>query len=137
MKWIFEAAAQQVLGILQGQVADPILHGIQRFVQTTPIDVHEQRSFIEEVALLLRETRGKTVSGLRIVELGSGWHPVLPLFLVSEFEAFAAHTFDVDRHYSSARIAAAAREIMEIIAHLRRDPVLNETALAGRLSESI
>src|ERR1019366_2180465 len=137
MKWVVKAAVQQVLGSMPGQVADPIYHGFQQLVGTMHIDIHEQRLFIEEVAALLEDIRGKTLSGLRIVELGSGWFPVLPLLLVREFGALSVDTYDVNRHYSPARVAATAREIMKVSAHLKGDFVLEQTALTGRLPDSI
>lgn len=137
MKWIVKAAVQQVLGLMPARVADPIYHGLQQKVRGIPIDVHGQRSFIKKAASFLEDIRGKTLSGLRIVELGSGWFPVIPLLLLREFGAQTVHTFDINQHYSSARIASAAREIMEIVAHLRGDPVLQRTALTGHLPDSI
>jgi len=137
MKWIVKAAVQQILAAMPARVADPIYHGLQQYVRGIHVDIKGQRRFIEEVALLLEDIRGKTLSGLRIVELGSGWFPVLPLLLVREFGVASVQTFDVNQHYSSARIATAAREIMETVMHLREDPVLKQTALTGHLPDSI
>ncbi len=74
---------------------------------------------------------------MRIVELGSGWYPVLPLLLVREFGAAQVCTFDISHHYSPARIARAAGEMMQAVAELREDTVLSEVAASGRLPDSI
>jgi hypothetical protein len=137
MKWIIKAALQQLLGSMPARVADPIYHGIQRLTLGIPIEVQDQRSFIEEVASVLNDIRGKSLSGLRIVELGSGWYPVLPLLLISEFGALSVDTFDVNQHYSPVRIAAAAVEIMNVVGHLQGDSVLQQTARSGCLPDSI
>jgi hypothetical protein len=137
MKWIIKAAAQSILGRMPARLADPIYHGLQQATRDIPIDLRGQRSFIEEAASFLQDLRDKTFSGLRIVELGSGWHPVLPLLLTREFGAETVHTFDVNHHYSPARIAQAASEIMKNFEHLREDSVLQRTALSGQLPDSI
>jgi hypothetical protein len=137
MKWIVKAAGQHVLGLIPAQIADPIYHWFQEQTRGIPTDIDGQRSYVKEVASLFQVIRGKTLSGLRIVELGSGWFPMLPLLLMRQFGAQTVHTFDVNQHYSSARIAAAARKIMEIVEPLRGDPVLHQTALTGYLPDSI
>lgn len=137
MKWVIKATVQKLLGAMPARITDPIYHTIQQQIRGIPIEVQDQRSFIGDVSSLLTDIRGKSLSGLRIVELGSGWYPVLPLLLISEFGALEVHTFDVNRHYSSNRIAAAAREIMNVVAHLRQDPVLQQAARTGRLPGSI
>jgi hypothetical protein len=137
MKWVIKAAVQKVFGSLPARVADPMYHGIQHLTRGIPIEVQDQRSFIEEVASVLNDIRGKSLSGLRIVELGSGWYPVLPLLLICEFGALSVDTFDVNQHYSPVRIAAAASEIMNVVVHLRGDSVLQQTARSGCLPDSI
>jgi len=137
MKWVVKAAAQEILGRLPARLADPIYHGLQRAVRDIPVDIQGQRSFIGETASFLQELRGKKLNGLRIVELGSGWHPVLPLLLICEFGAATVHTFDVSQHYSPARIAEAADEIMKNATHLRADSFLRRAALTGNLPDSI
>jgi hypothetical protein len=137
MKWIVKAAAQQVLGRMPARLADPIYHGLQQAARDIPVNIQGQRSFINEAASFLGDIRGKTLAGLRIVELGSGWHPTLPLLLTREFGAEAVHTFDVNQHYSPARIAQAAREIMKAVEPLKDDPVLCQTALTGHLPDSV
>jgi hypothetical protein len=137
MKWVLKAAVQQFLGLMPVRVADPIYHGLQEHMGGIPIEVQYQRSAVEEIASLVKDIRGKQLSGLRIVELGSGWYPVLPLLLLREYGALTVHTFDVNEHYSPTRISAAAREIMNVVAHLREDPVLQQTKVTGRLPDSI
>lgn len=128
---------QRVLTVMPVQVADPIYHALQEWKRAIPTDVPGQQSFLAEVASFMADIRGRTLAGLRVVEVGSGWFPVLPLLLVRGFGACTVQTFDVNRHYSSARIAAAAAAIMENIDGLRRDSVLRKTAASGRLPDSI
>ena len=137
MRWIIKASVQHMLGLMPARLADPIYHGLQQQRRDIPTDIDGQRSYAKEVASLVKRIRGKALSGLRIVELGSGWFPVLPLLLVREFGVSAVHTVDVNQHYSSARIARAAREIMETVEPLGADPVLRQAALTGRLPDSI
>ena len=137
MKWIVKAAVQAGLGLMPARVGDPIYHMLQQQKKQLPTDIHGQRSYIGEVASSFKSIRNKTLNGQRIVELGSGWFPVLPLLLLREFGARTVHTFDVNRHYSSARIATAAREIMEIVDHLSGDDVLRRTAITGHLPDEI
>ena len=69
------------------------------------------------------------------MELGSGWFLTQPFLLLREFGARAVHTFDVNQHYSSARIVTPAREIMEIVDQFRRDDILS--GLTGYLPDEI
>jgi hypothetical protein len=137
MKWVTKARVQRLLSFLPARVADPVYHGIQQQWRGIPLEVQDQRAFLDEVASLLKQVRGKSLSGLRIVELGSGWYPVLPLLLTRYYGARIVDTFDVNQHYSKARIAAAAREIMKIVPRLVDDSVLQETANTGKLPCSV
>jgi len=137
MKWMFKVAAQKVLGLMPPLVADPLYHGLQQGFRDIPIEIDGQRSFMREAASSLQEIRGKPLTGMRIVEVGSGWYPVLPLLLTRELGAATVFTFDVNHHYSPARIAKTARDLMGRVEQLRGDSVLELTARTGKLPECI
>jgi hypothetical protein len=105
MRWVVKTALQQALGLIPPGIADRIYHWLQFQARGIPVDLQGQRGFLQEMAACVSNLRGRSLSGLRIVELGSGWHPVLPLLLVREFGAAQVWTSDVRCHYSPARIA--------------------------------
>lgn len=73
---------------------------------------------------------------MRAVELGSGWFPMAPFILIC-LGAREVHTFDTNEHYSSGRIAAAARAFMSWRPEFADSPVLREAARTSRLPGSI
>jgi hypothetical protein len=136
LNWIIKNTVQRVLGRIPAGVADPVYHCLQH-VQGMKLDVQAQRNFLAGVVAASSEFRGRSLSSLRLVELGSGWFPVLPLLAVSEFGVPSVDTFDLNHHYSKARIAAAARAIQAAVPLLRSHAALNDAAESGRLPASI
>jgi hypothetical protein len=137
MNWVVKTALQKVIGMMPAIVGDPVYHGLQRTYRGIPSDIEGQRAFVLEVTEFLQAIRGTSIPGMRIIELGSGWYPTLPLLLLREFGAAQIYTFDSSRHYSRARIGDAAREIMKAFPESREDPVLQATASTGVLPESV
>ncbi len=65
--------------------------------------VKSNQSSYETLRKLLQE-RGISLEGKNIVEIGSGWAPVMPYFLLYFGKAKSVATFDLNRHFSKKNI---------------------------------
>lgn len=53
----------------------------------------------------LLQERGLSIEGKIILEIGSGWAPVMPYFMLYHGKAKSVSTFDLNRHYSKDSIS--------------------------------
>ena len=83
---------------------DYLYHTFQNAV-AKPIEA-EYRSQLDTIDrfINLAAEQGFSFAGKRVVEIGSGWLPVLPYELVFDQQATEVITFDINDHYQTAKI---------------------------------
>jgi hypothetical protein len=112
---------------LPAPIGDRLYHGLQQ-LKGLQASTATQLRLVERIQASC-QWREEDWTGLRVVELGSGWFPVLPLLLASLGVA-RVDSYDINRHYSRRRIRTAARELLE---HRRSCPLLSRVAAVGSL----
>src|SRR5690606_30703729 len=104
--------AQRTLGVLPARVGDPLYHRLQRIAGDLDPHVDLSRRFVDEAEALLRGRREAGFEGAHVVELGSGWAPVVPFLLLARGAA-SVDTYDLNAHYAPERIRGAARAVLD------------------------
>jgi hypothetical protein len=126
--------AQRALERAPAVIADPVYHGLQHLTGGLAINVAGSTAFLDRAERLLREQSGTGFEGKRVVELGSGWSPIVPLLLLQRGAA-EVHSFDLNAHYSRGRIKAAARAVQADAPSVGAD--LRRVASTGRLPAEV
>lgn len=94
------------LDILPNKIGYGIYHQLQKFLNRNSIQYKiktNKRSFDEALQILEKakiSTKGKTV-----LELGSGWAPIIPYFFTHFAAASNVVTYDINEHYDAKTIA--------------------------------
>ncbi|MDX1984646.1 MAG: hypothetical protein SFV51_30520 [Bryobacteraceae bacterium] len=135
MNWRAKSLIQNLVSTLPPRLGDPVYHAVQGARGLRP-DTGQQLAFLTRMAQSIERLQGRSVEGGRFVELGSGWFPVTPLFLMA-CGAASVETFDVSRHYSAQRICLAAAALQKAVAGLAGHPVLTGAEQTGKLPEGI
>lgn len=61
----------------------------------------------------------------KIIEIGSGWTPLMPFLFKNEFEVSKIITYDINRHYSNKRIELTAQHFKNVNFESRKYSNLN------------
>lgn len=123
-----------MLARLPVAVGDPIYHGLQNLRGGLEPRVGLHLDFVAKVLAERAKLGAANLTGLEVVELGSGWAPVTPLVLVCR-GARSVHTYDINRHYSRKRIREAATALQPKLED--RDGRLAACARTGVLPAAI
>lgn len=101
--------AFRTLELLPHRVGDYFYHQFQNAV-AKPVEV-EYASQLDTIDRFVRVAAdlGLTLEGKRIVELGSGWLPVLPYEFLFKHRAKEVLTFDINAHYQARNIQTFSR----------------------------
>jgi hypothetical protein len=135
MDWQLKVWLQRGLSTLPPWAGDPVYHCLQTLNGLAP-EVSENAAFLRRVEQFLASAGTPGLKGKRVVELGSGWYPVLP-FLLLEAGARDVITVDLNRHYSVRRIREAAAAVLPHTAHGPAREALRGSAASGRLPEAV
>ncbi len=82
-----------------------LYHKLQEFANNGSLENKikaGRRSFFETSAIL--NSNGMSLKDTVCVEMGSGWLPVLPYFLLASGEVKKVYTYDVNEHYQPSKI---------------------------------
>lgn len=71
--------------------------------QTFESKVHSTKNTYATIVRILQESN-IDLKGLKVVELGSGWIPILPYQLIFEGNAKSVDTYDINEHYNCKEI---------------------------------
>ena len=114
MKWTTKALIQRVLSRTPG--GSHLYYLGQRYLYGFHAFRIESKLKKGEAIIKSLSTLGETVEGKKIVEIGTGWSPVLPLFfwLLGYDECF---TFDISRHLKGSLVTETIRQLLNITAH--------------------
>lgn len=94
----------KMLDKLPRTTGDYFYHQLQRLmVKSIPVEYDSQMDTINRFAQLITD-HGFTFRGKRVIEIGSGWLPVLPYELIFEHKASEVLTFDINSHFNPRRI---------------------------------
>ena len=104
----------QVLDKLPESVAYPIYHFLQQKTGKTTLEqkIKSGENTFSDFKRLTEKV-GISIEGKSVLEIGSGWLPVMPYFFRFFGEADEIFTFDLRRHYSSQAIAKLNRYFSE------------------------
>lgn len=112
--WRTKAAIQRAIARLPVPLGDWVYHGLQGLRGGVNPEVARHVGFIDQVQSLRERLGEPPLAGLGVVELGSGWSPLTPMVLLRR-GARSVDTFDLNRHYSRARIRAAAAAVSQCL----------------------
>jgi hypothetical protein len=135
MHWRTKLLIQRATAALPRRLGNPLYHVLQQAGGLVP-NCSSHWNFVTRCDALLCQLSGSGLAGKTVVELGSGWYPLTPLIVIC-FGARELFSFDLDQHYSRARIAAAARALMRFDAQFARSPMLLDVASTGRLPAAV
>ncbi|MEM6718826.1 MAG: class I SAM-dependent methyltransferase [Bacteroidota bacterium] len=93
------------LDILPSSLGYGIYHQLQKFLNRNSVNFKiktNDRSFKE--ALQILEKENINLKGKTILELGSGWAPIIPYFFTQFAAADRVVTYDINEHYDSKTI---------------------------------
>lgn len=94
----------KTIDFLPGKLGYALYHKVQSLL-TESFDVKQtanERSFGEIQRILAHN--GKTLKGQYLLEIGSGWMPILPYLLHYKGGCSEVHTFDINDHYNNRYI---------------------------------
>lgn len=126
MDWRLKAVAQAACAALPTRSGDALYHRLQTQRGLAPDPAGH-------VAFLQRLAAHHDVTGMSVVELGSGWFPLTPLLLLAR-GADKVHTYDLNRHYSQKRISIAAGALLDCGVE---EPILHTVHRTGVLPNGI
>ncbi|MBE8727796.1 hypothetical protein [Flavobacterium hungaricum] len=95
----------KVLSILPNTIGYNLYHFLQNSTSKLTIDkkINAAYGTYKTVVRILKEN-GKSLDGIRIGELGSGWVPVFPYQLILEGGVKHVDTYDINEHYNLKQI---------------------------------
>jgi len=123
---------QRVIARMPRCFGDPIYHSLQA-IRGLNVNIDQCVRFVDRVSTYLETVCGQNLMDLRILELGSGWFPVVPLLLKCR-GAQVVHTYDINRHYSKRRIRKAAALVEQ---NFGSQNLLREVQRSGELPSGI
>lgn len=100
---------------LPRRVGDKIYHVMQAVRSKHTVDalVRDHLKTLQKFESALASC-GLTLTEKTAGELGSGWLPVMPYHLLSAFHASRVYTYDINDHYSAARIEQLNRKFRNL-----------------------
>jgi SAM-dependent methyltransferase len=112
MKWQLKAAAQAIFGLLPGGHRVNLVFQ-KRFGELAHYDPAQELEPILRVFVKPLVVRFGTLRGLRVLEIGTGWTPTLPVTL--GLLGADVRTFDVVRHLEHERTLHIVRELRDAL----------------------
>ena len=104
----------KVLDVLPHSVGDHIYHNLQRFLQKNSLEEKIKANSVSFNTIKnILEKNAITLTGQKVLEIGSGWVPIMPYLLKYELGAAHVHTYDLNEHYNK-------QEITELNAHYNK-----------------
>lgn len=102
----FRTLLFKTLDLLPERVGQEIYHQIQKalFKSLDPRIKASTRSY--EILFKMLEAQGFSLGDKNIVEIGSGWIPIMPYLLKYRGACNAVHTYDINEHYDNKYIDA-------------------------------
>jgi hypothetical protein len=103
--WLIKAAVQRGISLLpKSHVWNELLQEhVTKSIELTPDRFNERLDFCRRHVENLIELGPKSQAGFRVLEIGTGWQPIVPigLYLCGATEV---HTFDIAPHLSAGRL---------------------------------
>ena len=96
----------KTLNVLPNSLGYGIYHQLQKFLNRNSVNFKiktNDRSFKE--AMIILEKEGIDLEEKTVLELGSGWAPIIPYFFTHFAEVARVATYDINEHYDSKTIA--------------------------------
>jgi len=93
----------KTLDILPDKIGYKIYHLFQE-ITLKDITFYEKsnRKSINQIKNILK-TKGVNVKGKNVIEIGSGWFPIMPYLFKSELKVNKIYSYDINKHYSKKR----------------------------------
>ncbi|MFK7750731.1 MAG: methyltransferase domain-containing protein [Kordia sp.] len=96
----------KTLNVLPNALGYGIYHQLQKFLNRNSVNFKiktNDRSFKE--AMIILEKEGIDLEEKTVLELGSGWAPIIPYFFTHFADVSRVSTYDINEHYDSKTIA--------------------------------
>lgn len=106
LPWRLKGSIVTALGLMPG--GERVYHALQRLVGTTAAIDHWGAKHL----VMLMQQQGREPAGRTVLEIGTGWHPVLPL-LCSLGDARRVVTLDINPWLDWAYARATLRHVRE------------------------
>jgi hypothetical protein len=93
------------LDVLPNSLGYSVYHQLQKFLNRNSVNFKvktNDRSFKEALAILAKE--GIALEGKTVLELGSGWAPIIPYFFTHFAKVSRVVTYDINEHYDPKTI---------------------------------
>ena len=94
------------LDILPNKIGYGVYHQLQKFLNRNSVEFKiktNKRSFDEAMNIL--EDESIDIHDKTVLELGSGWAPIIPYFFTHFADASEVVTYDINEHYDAKTIA--------------------------------
>lgn len=94
----------KILDVLPRKIGYAIYHYLQKrtFKNIEPL-IESNRNSLQKIKSILSKIN-VDLKGKKVIEIGSGWMPIMPFLMKSEFDVSKIITYDINRHYSNERI---------------------------------
>lgn len=94
------------LALLPANLGMHLYHFLQNFSENKNLDIkiNSSKDTFEQAKKILA-TAKESFAQKTVLEIGSGWLPIMPYFFVYEGDAKEVYTYDLNAHYQSKAIA--------------------------------
>jgi len=104
----------KILNILPEKVGNSIYHKIQEWFDSNSIHYKIKSSQISYLTFeRLTKKAGISISDKSVIEIGSGWLPLMPYFFKYMGNISAVETYDLNKHYNKKNISNLNQEFSE------------------------
>lgn len=139
----FKTAIFKFLEILPSKIGDGLYHYLQRFKEKPISDEYMfQLDTIHRFVEILA-SKNLSFENKRIIEIGSGWLPILPYELIFKYKAKEVMTYDINNHYQRKKIyefnkfynqkchTSLSSDLPKTVKYFPRTNILSEKIEAG------
>ncbi|MGX1022919.1 hypothetical protein [Psychroflexus sp. MBR-150] len=99
----------KILDVLPKRIGYWAYHGFQKItLKEVSFYQHTNRKSFNQIKKILRNNK-VNLEGKNVLEIGSGWFPIIPILFKNELNINKCYTFDINEHYSKKRIKSTLK----------------------------
>ncbi len=104
----------RILNVLPEQIGYPVYHKVQEWFDSNSIQykINSSHNSYLTFERLAKESK-VSILGKSVIEIGSGWLPIMPYFFKYLGNASRVETYDLNEHYNKKNIKNLNREFTE------------------------
>ncbi len=104
----------RILNLLPGKVGYPIYHRVQQWFDSSDLHYKINSSYNSYLTFeRLAKKADVSILDKRVIEIGSGWLPLMPYFFKYLGKASRVKTYDLNKHYNKKNINKLNRKFSE------------------------